>query len=255
MRNIRLHTILLVLTLYILSGCTKDTSMESPGYRLRIKVLPQVNGIPLVRDAVQSNSWGEDFSVDVFRIYLGNFALMDEGDMPVADFPDNYYLLDAYDSASLSIELKGNAKPFRRLRFQIGIDSIRNVSGAQTGALDPLNGMFWTWQTGYIHAKFEGASIASPRPDKKFTYHIGGFRQEQDTKRVILLDLPVQNAWMLDRSGLTEITMHMDINAWFSAVHDLRISEQAQVMQPGPLAVEYADNYAEMFSPENIERK
>lgn len=244
-----------MLILSILSGCTKDTSLESPGYRLRINVVPRVNGMGLVRDAVQTNSWGEDFNVDVFRIYLGNFALMDEGDVPVANFPDHYHLIDVYDSASLSIELKGNAKAFRRLRFQIGIDSIRNVSGAQTGALDPLNGMFWTWQTGYIHAKFEGASVASPRPDKTFTYHIGGFRQEQDTKRVIELDLPVPNAWVLDRIGSTEITMDMDINAWFSAVHDLPIAAQAQVMQPGPQAVKYADNYAWMFSLENIERK
>lgn len=245
----------LVFSLFILLGCTKDKSVETPGYGLRIKVVPVVNGIRLVKDVEQTNKWGESFVVDVFRIYLGNVELMNDGDQPVSDHPDVYHLLDVFDSASLSIELKGNDQPFQRLRFQVGIDSIRNVSGAQTGALDPLKGMFWTWQTGYIHAKFEGASIASPRQDKKFTYHIGGFRQEQNTKRVILLDLPVQNVWTLDRSGLTEITMHMDINAWFSAVHDLRISEQAQVMQPGPLALKYADNYAEMFSLENIERK
>jgi hypothetical protein len=254
MRNLCIH-ILIVTGLFMSGGCAKDTSVEAPGYRLRIQVIPVVNGNRLVRDAGQTNSWGEDFRVDVFRIYLGNFSLLNDGDVPVSDHPDAYHLIDVFDSSSLSIDLTGNERPFRRLRFQIGIDSIRNVSGAQTGALDPLNGMFWTWQTGYIHAKFEGSSAASLRPDNRFTYHIGGFQKEQDTKRIILLDLPGQNAWTLDKSGLTHIILHMDLDAWFKAVHDLPISGQAQVMQPGPLAVEYADNYPKMFSLENIERR
>jgi len=244
-----------ILTLLMTAGCTKEQSIEAPGYRLKIRIVPMANGIRLVKDAVQTNSWGEDFSVDVFRIYLGNFALLDEGNLPVSDHPDEYHLVDVFDSASLNIDLNGNEKPFYRLRFQIGIDSIRNVSGAQTGALDPLNGMFWTWQTGYIHAKFEGSAPVSPRPDKRFTYHIGGFRQDQDTKRVMLFDLPVQGSWTLDRNGSSEITLQMDLNAWFQGTHEMPIEAGAQVMQPGPLAMQYADNYARMFTLESIERK
>lgn len=247
--------ILLIIVLLWLSACSKDTSVEDPGYLLRIRVVPMIDGAPLERGVDRTNSWGESFRTDVFRIYLGGFALLDEGADPVSDHPDSYHLLDVFDSASLSIDIHGNGTPFRRLRLQIGIDSIRNVSGAQTGALDPLLGMFWTWQTGYIHAKFEGSSPASPRPDKRFTYHIGGFRQGEDTKRIILLDLPVTKAWSLERSGRTDITLHMDIGAWFRSEHDLPITAQAQVMQPGPLAVRYADNYARMFSLESIERR
>jgi hypothetical protein len=239
----------------ILAGCTKDESVEAPGYGLKIRIVPMVNGIRVVKGVEQTNRWGEDFNIDVFRIYLGKFALLDEASLSVSEYPDEYHLVDVFDSASLDINLKGSEKAFYRLRFQVGIDSIRNVSGAQTGALDPLNGMFWTWQTGYIHAKFEGSSTASPRADKRFTYHIGGFKQEQDTKRVILLDLPIQGSWNLDKTGLTEISLNMDIDAWFHAAHDMPIEAEGQVMQPGPLAVQYADNYAYMFSVESIERK
>lgn len=245
----------LFISLLVLTGCTKDESVEAPGYGLKIRIVPMVNGIRLVKGVEQTNRWGEDFKVDVFRIYLGNFALVDEASLTVSDHPDEYHLVDVFDSASLNISLKGSEKPFNRLRFQIGIDSIRNVSGAQTGALDPLNGMFWTWQTGYIHAKFEGSSSASPRPDKRFTYHIGGFKQEQDTKRVILLDLPIQGSWALEKYGSTEITLYMDIDAWFHAVHDMPIEAEGQIMKPGAVAVQYADNYARMFSLESIERK
>ncbi|WP_316930094.1 MbnP family protein, partial [Hymenobacter sp. IS2118] len=34
---------------------------------------------------------------------------------------------------------------YQSVSFTVGVDSARNVAGAQTGALDPNNGMFWTW--------------------------------------------------------------------------------------------------------------
>ena len=47
---------------------------------------------------------------------------------------------------------------YNSLSFLLGVDSMHNVSGAQTGALDPANDMFWTWNSGYVMAKMEGAS-------------------------------------------------------------------------------------------------
>jgi hypothetical protein len=61
------------------------------------------------------------------------------------------------------------------MEFMIGVDSARNNSGAQTGALDPTNGMFWSWSTGYIMAKFEGTSAQSPAAANALKFHIGGF--------------------------------------------------------------------------------
>jgi hypothetical protein len=251
----RLISFVLSMLLLLLGSCSKETSQEDPGFRLRVRFVPEVNGFPVGQGVDHVNSMGEEFRMDVFRIYVGNFALMDEGSTPVADNPDDYHLLDVYDSASLSFDIRGNRTGFRRIRMQVGIDSIRNVSGAQSGALDPMLGMFWTWSTGYIHAKFEGSSPASTRADKRFTYHIGGFRQHEDTKRVIQLDLPIQNSWVLDKNGLSEVSIHMDIDAWFRSAHELPITAQAQIMQPGAIAVRYADNYARMFTLESIERK
>lgn len=61
------------------------------------------------------------------------------------------------------------------ITFLIGVDSLHNVSGAQTGALDPVNDMFWTWNSGYVMAKLEGNSSSSPQMNQKFEYHIGGY--------------------------------------------------------------------------------
>ena len=41
----------------------------------------------------------------------------------------------------------------------LGVDSVLNYNGVHEGALDPINGMYWTWQTGYIHCKLEGKII------------------------------------------------------------------------------------------------
>jgi hypothetical protein len=72
----------------------------------------------------------------------------------------------------------------------LGVDSIRNVSGIQTGALDPLKGMFWTWNSGYVMAKLEGSSESSNSAGNRFTYHIGGFRPGMNVLKTIDLIIP-----------------------------------------------------------------
>ena len=56
----------------------------------------------------------------------------------------------------------------------LGVDSVLNYNGVHEGALDPINGMYWTWQTGYINCKLEG-NIICDSSRKSFEYHIGGY--------------------------------------------------------------------------------
>ena len=49
---------------------------------------------------------------------------------------------------------------YTELQFLLGVDSLHNVSGAQTDDLDPAKDMFWTWNSGYVMAKMEGNSPA-----------------------------------------------------------------------------------------------
>jgi hypothetical protein len=68
---------------------------------------------------------------------------------------NKYFLVDFSDTTTTTLKLTILPYLYNRLSFVIGVDSARNVSGAQTGALDPANGMFWTWNTGYIMAKWK----------------------------------------------------------------------------------------------------
>lgn len=65
----------------------------------------------------------------------------------------------------------------------LGTDSLTNVSGILEGDLDPIHGMYWSWNSGYINFKLEG--YWSNEPQQKFEYHIGGYRSPFSTFRKI----------------------------------------------------------------------
>ena len=239
----------------LLSGCAKETSVENDARLLRVKFHVTANGDPLRIGEEYINKFGEDFRVSAFKIYVGDFRLENENNGVVAALSDAYFLLDLSKENSLVTDLRLNEKPFSRLVFQVGIDSILNVSGAQAGALDPMNGMFWTWNTGYINVKLEGSSSFSRNDDKAFTYHIGGFRSGEATQRTVRLSIPGQQEWVLEKSGYTEATVSIDIDQWFRSTHDLPISSVSNMMMPGPVSVKYADNCATMFNMETIIRR
>ena len=251
----RLHILIPLMGWLLSIGCSKETSREDGGHVLRLVFVPVANGEPLVLGKPYVNPLGEDYRVDAFKAYVTNIALTDGSSSPVSSTPDCFHLLDASQAGSLVIDHGENAKPFRSIRFQFGIDSVRNVSGAQTDALDPMNGMFWTWSTGYINAKLEGSSSFSPNPDKRFVYHIGGFAGLERTQRTVVLDLPGPEAWILDRTGMSLATIRVDLDRWFSHEHDMHIAVQPVSMTPGATATRYADNIAGMFELEGIERK
>ena len=78
---------------------------------------------------------------------------------------------------ALLLSLKNPKQTMSTVRpFQIffGVDSLLNYNGIHEGALDPINNMYWTWQTGYIYCKLEGY-ILNQTTKQNFEYHIGGF--------------------------------------------------------------------------------
>lgn len=186
------------------------------------------------------NCLGDTISVQRFKYYLSNFSVTDNKGNTTA-IPDTYFLVDEADSASKTITLTIPDVVVGSIGFIIGVDSIKNVSGIQQGALDPLKGMFWTWNSGYVMAKLEGRSSSSRIGGRSFTYHIGGFRQPMNSIRQLLFALPAGAA---DGS----IVLTADINQWFKNKSELKIAETPVCHSPGPLAVRIADNYSNMFT-------
>lgn len=216
-------------------------SSDTHSHPLKIRFLHLVGKDELVLGNTYQNITGDSITITKFKYYISNVSATDHRGR-VTKLPAGYYLVDAADSSSQTILLQAPAASPASISFLVGVDSIRNVSGIQTGALDPLHGMFWTWNSGYIMAKLEGTSPHSTIAGQQFTYHIGGFKKDNNTARMITLQLPSQ------QEALTEITITADINAWFKSRHQLSIAETPVCHSPGSLAMKIADNYSTMFS-------
>ncbi len=203
---------------------------------------------PFIFGQNYTNAFGEDYSISTFRFYVSKLALKNNNGIAVLPTETKYRLADAGLTQTLSFTLSTDQNTFSSLSFQLGVDSIDNVSGAQSGDLDPAKGMFWTWNSGYIMAKLEGASSYSSVPDGNFTYHIGGFTAATNAIRSISLPTPGGTPVSLKEDKPTTILISADIDKWFNAAHPLKIADHAFVHSPGALASLYADNYATMFS-------
>ncbi len=190
------------------------------------------------------NSFGEIFTVHQFKYYISNIELRDSISGDSEKFPDKYFLIDEGDSMSKIISLNTSLPHITSIKFMIGVDSLKNVSGVQSGDLDPAKGMFWTWNTGYIMAKLEGESPSAQTAGHRFSFHAGGYKKDENTARVVVLKLPQQQR--------NNVMIEADAAKWFDALHEIKIEAAPACHEPGKLAVMLADNYSEMFSiPQN----
>lgn len=236
------RNLLLAATLLCAVQACKKT--ERQRHELAISIGHTAGASPLALGTSLTTPVGDPLTINVFRYYLSNFSVLYRNGGEQA-LPETYFLVDQAQPASQRFSLFIPSGEVAELRFWIGVDSTRNVSGVQTGALDPANGMFWTWNSGYIFAKLEGRSAVSPAPLGAVTYHIGGFRTGQNALRQVRLVLPT--ALLVDGTALRELVLSADVMKWFSGATDLRIATDTYTMEPGPLALKVADNYARMF--------
>ena len=193
----------------------------------------------ILNDSI-SNPIGEKILVAKFKYYISNIILINEKKERIA-IPNHYFLIDESDSASKKIAIPFSCNKITGIEFLIGVDSIKNCSGIQTGSLDPMLGMFWTWNSGYIFAKLEGTSTAASVAGHYFTYHIGGYKSGENAARKIKLTVP-----SIGKKNI--IAIEVDLNKWFAASTEIRISQTPICQSPGALAVQFANNYVQMFS-------
>ena len=134
----------------------------------------------------------------------------------------------------------------------MGVDSASNCSGAQAGALDPMNDMFWTWNSGYIMAKLEATSPSSNQVNSKVEYHIGGFSGVNNVLKRITLSLPATKFLVITKGKTSEIIVEADLYKWWQTPNDLKITDNPVCTTPGALAKKIADNYSKMFTIKDV---
>ena len=218
---------------------------------VKITFVNTVKGKPIeLNTATYTNPFGETYSISKFKYYVSHVSIAS----PNGSFiePESYHLINESKPEDLSFPVELNAGNYQSLSFLLGVDSLKNVSGAQTDALDPLNDMFWTWNSGYIMAKMEGNSPQSKVVNNKVEFHIGGFSGAYNVLKTIKLDFPEASTLIIRPEKTSEIVIEADFDAWWQNPNMLKIADHPICTTPGTLAKQFADNYANMFTIKKI---
>ena len=200
-----------------------------------------------------TNSSLESFNVTRLKYYVSKIQFY-KLDALVYEMPESYFLVNESNQASTKLSIPNvPAGSYTSVRFTIGVDSTHNVSGTQTGALDPVNDMFWNWSTGYIFFKLEGTSPASSQPSNTYIYHIGGFKtaNNTDANRSVEIEF-AGDSLIVDGAREAEIHVLADVLKLFSTPNTISIAAINTQMLPGGNALLIANNYAKMFSFDHL---
>ena len=200
-----------------------------------------VQFVPCWKDeqVISANQTIADSSIDslqlnTLRFYLHKVELSFEGKQ-VWTRGNEHFLVDVMDDKRSSLELTlPEHLMYDELSFVVGVDSSLQVNGAHSGVLDAMEGMYWTWQSGYIHWKLEAeAKIGGKR--EPITWHVGGYRQPFNTLRRV--SLPVV-------SGRTPKKIDIDIYGLLAAN---QTNVDYTIMSPSKQAMHLADQFQNAF--------
>ena len=209
----------------------------------------EVGDLPLIIDSVNyKNELNQDFTISKFKFYISIVRF--ENTIGTQTAPSTSFLIDQEDSLSLSTNsISIPSGIYSSLEFILGVDSLHNVSGAQNGALDVVNTMFWTWNSGYIFMKLEGNSSFSNSPGHFFEYHIGGFKEPYNAIRKIKLtfDQPVE----ISKHKLTDILINVNVLEILQHPNSIDFSKNSSIVEPSQSKI-VSDNYEDIFSIINI---
>ena len=241
-----------------LTGCKKDG--DSPANQAGTVSLAFEQTVGTAPLALSTQTYttpaGDQFRVTTFKQYISNIRLT-KTDGSTYAVPDSYFLVDAAVPASQELALKDiPVGDYKSLTFIVGVDSARNVAGAQTGALDPNNNMFWTWNSGYIFTKLEGTSPQAPHAagatEGGLVFHIGGFQRPNNTIRTVTLPFPTGTNLLVRTDHAPEVHLSVDVMKMFTGPTTVRFATLSNTTG-GPNSVLVANNYAAgMFAVEHI---
>jgi len=221
----RLIFTLFLLTIYYCVSAQKKESI--------IEFAPTFNNLPLELNKNYSFK-NDSLKISTLKFYVSNINFYQNNQF-IDSISKKYNLIDFEYPETSSIKfLRTNSKAFNRISFSIGIDSLTNVSGALGGDLDPTNGMYWTWQSGYIGLKLEGQSKLCNSKNNAFIFHIGGFQYPYNIIQYVNFSCKV------DR----KIILNLDISKF---LNELNLSEIYEVMSPSKNAVAIAQQFSNAF--------
>jgi hypothetical protein len=240
----------------IVFGCSDDETTTKGSIVLEFDNVVGEDDLELnTNNEIYTNASGETFKVTSLKYYISNIKLhrsdgviFEDEVLPTGD--KGYYLIDESEEASHEVTLTGIPEgDYTQITFTIGVDASKITEGAQAGALDPVNGMFWSWNSGYVFVKLEGISSSSSDDEKIILYHVGGYQAPNNIK---VKTVSIGDHAATVRSNITpEVHMIVDVNKFFDAPTAISFGSSPVRHMPADNVV-IAENYVNTFIVDHV---
>jgi hypothetical protein len=221
----------------------KNIGIGAVKCKVKINVKNVVGDAPLILNTGRySNANNDSFSVTMFKYYISNIKFVSENGKEFRE-PNSYHLINEAKVGTKEFSINIPEGNYKQVSFTIGVDSLHNVSGAQDGDLDPLNAMFWDWNTGYIMLKMEGILL---KDNAELAFHLGGFKGVYNVLRKVTITFPELLAAANGKNP--EIFIKANLAELYKTPHVINFFQTPVITVEGGEAAKIADNYADMFS-------
>lgn len=252
--------VIILLTLVTLLACNKDERIVKPEpaptptietQKITVQFNPNYKLLPLVYNQfIYKNSANDSFMVSKWKFYVSNIVL--KGANVSYILRNSYYLVDLHDAEHGAFTLTGiPAGNYTSIEFIVGIDSTRNVSGAQVGVLAQDAGMFWSWNQGYIFLKLEGeftnSIVTTPQ---LFSHHIGGFSGTNNCIVKAIVPFTATPLIITDNSQ-NKLSLNADLDTYLNGLVTIDMITFSAV-SGGRNAKIIATNYKDMFTVKEV---
>lgn len=240
---------------FAFTSCEKKGTTKDETGSLTLKFENRVGDEPLVlsddlQQTTYQNANGDDFTVTRYAYYVTNLEFI-KADGSVHTQEGFKFLVVQGDENTYTYQLNDiPVGDYTKVKCLLGVDSLHNVSGAQDGALDPLHGMFWDWNTGYIMAKLEGFSPQSGGVNNMLSFHLGGFSGPFSSLKEVSFDLP--RSINVRAEGSPELTFSSDVAKWFSGFPVLKFQDIYSIMEIGRDAYDMSERYKHHLSVKEV---
>jgi hypothetical protein len=192
----------------------------------------------------------DSFSVSMLKYYISNVRLY-RTDGAIFTENESYHLIN-HGKSKVSFNLNGvSSGEYNRVEFLVGIDSVRNSSGAQTGDLDPGLDMFWEWNSGYIFFKIEGLfNMPAARERNMYAMHIGGSEKFRCLQRI---SLPLQTAIYAGNATQSKLHLNVQLDEIFTTPYKLDFKTYYDSTANARNNQKVSDNYNDMYKVGSVE--
>jgi hypothetical protein len=244
-----------ILSVFLLS-CKKDEKVADStpaetNANLLVDLNALVNSTALIPNTKWYTNWnGDSFTVSKFNYYISNIRLKKSDGSYFAE-AESYHLIKHLESRRSFVVKNIPEGEYTEIEFMIGIDSVRNISGAQTGDLDPAFQMFWDWNSGYIFYKLEGNYKTLSDPTlSEYAFHIGLFGGRFKTQQICKINL--NTSFLAKKNKQSRLFVKVNVEEVFNTPHPIGFDYYNQNISQQTY-LEQSENYKDMFVLDRVE--